>query len=340
MANASPILTQYQPHIEREIQAILAQRQGLLYDMMRRDLGWTDPGPTSNTIPPSLRIHGVLCLLTAKALSGGFDKALPAASAVELVHLFSVVHKDFQDAVTERDGKPSAWLAWGPGQAINLGDGLYALGRAALFRLSDHGVPAGYVLNALEALDKACLALCRGQYLDLSFQEQMDVSLASYMKMAEAKSGALLGCAMEMGGIVCGAEASTVNSLKACGQKLGIALQIRGDILHVWGDQGGESASAEVFNKRKVFPVVQLLDKSGVSIKKQLGAVYFKRVLEPHDVKAVLKVLEENKAKAASQKVVEQNVAEAMEAVDDLSMPSSAREELRALGHYITMMER
>jgi len=175
--------------------------------------------------------------------------------------------------------------------------------------------------------------------MDLSFQEQMDISMASYRKMAEAKTGALMGCAMELGGIVAAADESTRNALRSCGQKLGVALQIKSDILDVWGNKSSEGPSAEVFNKRKVFPVVQLLDKSGVSIKKQLGAIYFKRVLEPSDVKAVLKVLEENDAQAASQKVVEENVSQALEVVNGLSIPPEAKGDFGALGHYIAGLE-
>jgi geranylgeranyl diphosphate synthase type I len=335
MANPSEILARYQPHIEKELQGILSQRQGLLYDMMRRELGWAVDAPSDTQLYPT-RLHGAFCLTVANALSGGFDKALPAAAAVEMVNLFALVHKDFQDASAERDGKPSAWLTWGPGQAINLGDGLYALGRAALFRLTDHGVPPDRVIASLEALDKACYALCQGQYMDLAFQEQMDVSLASYNKMAEAKAGALMGCAMELGGIISGAGASTLTSLRDCGQKLGVTLQIRADILDVWGGAPGP----EVFNKRKLFPVVQLLDKSGVGTKKQLGAVYFKRVLEPGDVEMVLKVLEESGAREASQKAVEEKVSEALKTIEGLPVPPAAREEVQSLGRYITLLER
>jgi geranylgeranyl diphosphate synthase type I len=337
---ASPtIFSRYQQPIEKELQAILAQRHGLLYDMMRREFGWMDAGHPSDSAPPP-RLHAISCLLMANALSGASDKALPAAAAVELVHSFTVTHKDFQDAVTERDGRASAWLEWGPGQAINLGDGLYALGRAALFRLSAQGVPPGRVLQALEALDKACFTLCQGQYMDLAFQEQMDVSVSSYMKMAEAKTGALMGCAMELGGIAAGADALTLNALRGCGQKLGVALQVRRDILDVWAGKVGATPGPEVFNKRKVYPVVQLLDKSAVSIKRQLGAIYFKRVLEPTDVNSVLKALEENGARAASQKAVEDNVSEGLGVIDRLSVPPASREEFRALGHYITGLER
>ena len=69
------------------------------------------------------------------------DRALPAATAVEFVHHFSLIHDDIQNGNPDRDRRPAVWWHWGPGQAINAGDGLHALARLALFRLSCAAVP-------------------------------------------------------------------------------------------------------------------------------------------------------------------------------------------------------
>ena len=115
---------------------VFASRQGFLYDLLRYHLRWVDQrgAPEDNSLP--FHVHPMLALLSCEALSGDYDKALPAAAAVELIYDFVQVHGEVQAGMSDSPDRPSVWWVWGPAQAINAGDGLHAMARLTVMRLS------------------------------------------------------------------------------------------------------------------------------------------------------------------------------------------------------------
>ena len=111
--------------------------------------------------------------------------ALPGAAAVELGHNFSLVHDDIEDSDAERRHRPTLWAIWGVPLAINAGDALFALSRLALYRALDAGtVSDRRMLELMRVYDETCLALCEGQFLDISFERRTDVTVDEYMVRA------------------------------------------------------------------------------------------------------------------------------------------------------------
>ena len=102
------------------------------------------------------------------------------------------VHEDLQVAEPHMEGRAAVWWVWGPAQAINVGDGLHALARLALFRVQDGGLSADRTLAAVAAMDAGALRYFEGQYMELTFQERIDVTSKQYSTMARSKRGALL----------------------------------------------------------------------------------------------------------------------------------------------------
>ena len=177
-----------------------------------------------------------MALVACEALGADYRApALPAAAGVELVHHFTLVHGEVQTGRAEEPDRPSIWWVWGPAQAINAGDGLHALGRAAMMRMVSNGTSPERVLRAVRSLDTACLRLCEGQYMDLEFQDQMMVTTAAYMDMVNRKAGALTGCASESGALAATSSDSQADALHQAGVNFGAAWQIVGDISQLWG---------------------------------------------------------------------------------------------------------
>ena len=266
----------------------------MLYDLLRYHLGWTDErGNPAYDTPTRLHHCGVLALAAADAVSGDHVRAAPAASAVELAYNFVLVHNDVQAGrIDQTNDRPSIWWVWGPSQAINAGDGLHALARSALMRLGDGDVTAGTVLEALRSLDQACLTLCEGQYMDLTYQDQLMVSESDYLDMIRRKSGALAGCSARIGALAAGADDDTANALSGWGEKLGMALQVRNDINDLWGAQGDGFTASNVLNKKKSLPLIHALQHAPTAPKRELGGIYMKRVLEPSDSARIIAILD------------------------------------------------
>ena len=327
---ASPNLLQLSQSIETSLRATLQDRSEPLYRLMEYHMGWVDEHGLAQAPPSAPRLHASWCLLTCSLLGGDVQRALPAATAVELVHHFSLIHDDIQNGNPERDRRPAVWWHWGPGQAINAGDGLHALARLALFRLSCADVPHEAVLQATRILDQACLALCEGQYTDLVFQDRIDVTRAAYMRMAEARTGALIGCAAELGALLAGASDETQTAVATAGRKLGLALQVHRDVGNLWG----RAATGDILNKSKTLPVVYALEKGDLRTKRGLGTLYLKRVLEPTDVPGLLTILDGVGSREFCQQVVHDTFEEALALLEQQGLsPSAVREGWAALVH-------
>ena len=120
-------MDRYLPLIEQELRDALSDRAGLAgyYGMMRYHMGWLDAHLEPVQAPQGKRLRPVLCLLTCEAVGGSLDHALPAATAIELVHNFSLIHDDIEDQGLTRRHRQTVWSVWGSAQGINCGDGMY-----------------------------------------------------------------------------------------------------------------------------------------------------------------------------------------------------------------------
>ena len=313
----APAIDSLAARVEAELHEILGARQMPLYDMMSYHLGWADARGESRPQAQRERSHGAACLAACYAAGGDMEVALPAAASVELIEGFSQVHDDVQGGNPSRDNQDAVWWVWGPAQAINAGDGMHALARLAMFRLQERGVSAETTFRAVQMLDEASLELCEGRFQDLEAQERIDLSVEAYLEMASSKTGALYSCAMKLGALVASAGPAVIDAFGSCGVNIGIAAQIRQDLMQLWGDaQGNGQPSSEVLNKKKLLPVVYAVEKANLNEKRRLGDIYFKRVLEKDDVVAVREILEGLGAKAHCEQMVagyQRNAEEALE---------------------------
>ncbi len=320
--------------VEAALQEIVNERGFPLYDMMGYHLGWRGAHGLDNDAPRRQeRWLGVLTLLSCGAVGGDIEPCMPAAAALELVDKFAEIHDDVQDGNPQRNERDAVWWVWGPAQAINAGDGMHALGRLALLRLAEGGVTDEVVFDIVRLVDRASLRACEGRFRELEAQERIDLSVAAYLAMASDKSGALMGCAMQVGALVGGADEGTSQALAECGEKLGVALQIRSDLEAIWGSGKDSQPSVEVLNKKKLLPVVYALEHASISEKRAMGEIYFKRVLEADDALKLRDVIEELGARAACEDIAATLVREAHDAVQVSGMGEEGRARVSA---YIT----
>ncbi|HEY74715.1 MAG TPA: polyprenyl synthetase family protein [Thermoflexia bacterium] len=257
----SAFTSRYLPALEAEMQAVVtapAPEVHDLYGYLRYHLGWIDEHFQPRRGRTGKRIRPVLCLLSCEACGGDWEQALPAAAAVELLHNFSLIHDDIEDHDATRRGRPTVWALWGVPQAINAGDALFILAHIALLRLSARGIPAETVTAALRIFDHACLRLTEGQFMDIRFEQEEEVSLEDYLSMIEGKTAALLSAACELGALVAGVPPDQQERLRAFGRHLGLAFQIQDDILGIWGDpeKTGKPVGSDLRSRKKTLPIL------------------------------------------------------------------------------------
>ncbi|GAB2857525.1 family 2 encapsulin nanocompartment cargo protein polyprenyl transferase [Streptomyces deserti] len=261
------------------VDPVLRDALGSLPGPMRRvalyHFGWehadgtpAEGGSSGKAIRPAL-------VLAASAALGGpeaREAAVRAAAAVELVHNFTLLHDDVMDRDTTRRHRPTAWTVFGDADAILAGDALQAL---ALRLLAEDPHPAARAAAA--RLADCVVELCAGQHADTAMERCRpgEVTLDQTLAMAEAKTGALLGCACATGALYAGAEEADVTALDAFGREAGLAFQLIDDVIGIWGDprRTGKPAGADLAARKKSLPVVAAL-VSGTPAAAELAALY------------------------------------------------------------------
>ena len=335
------VLERYRAEINEELRAILAQHTSPLYDMMRYHLGWIDAQGQSTGEGGGKALRPTLCLLACEAVGGNYQVALPAAASIELIHNFSLIHDDIEDRSPQRRHRPTVWSLWGVPQAINAGDAMYALSRLALFRLMDRDVPPLKVLQTARILDETCLRLCQGQYLDISFQDRLDIGVDAYLEMIDGKTASLIESALWIGALLGTEDEGVVEGFRRCGRNLGLAFQMRDDVLGIWGKEEtiGKSTVTDVQEKKKSLPIVYALEKAAGRAKAQLVRTYSKEKIEPEDGVLVRDILDAVGAQAYVQEKAEEYYRQALAELDALSLRSPAQEELRTLAAFLIERE-
>ena len=301
--NLRPIFDHYLPPLEQALRATLPVPRPELkwhYNMMHYHLGWMDETFVPTVGHGGKRLRPLLCLLVTEASGGTLEQAMPAAVALELLHNFSLVHDDIEDNSTTRRGRPTVWSVWGVPQAINVGDGLFAVTRLVLGQLADRGLPLERTLVAMRAFDAACVALTEGQFLDMSFEERADVTLGEYLRMIQGKTAALVCVAAQLGALIAGAPPETVAHYARFGKDLGIAFQIHDDWLGVWGEEDitGKPVGDDIRQRKKNYPVVYALEQLASAGDTRLAELYCREQMDEPAVQAVLQILEEVDAEA------------------------------------------
>src|SRR5215211_6954985 len=215
-----------------EVQARVAQ----FYAMQEYQLGWRDEQLAPTHVDPGKLLRPQLTLLACRVAGGDPRRALPLAAGIQLIHDFSLIHDDIEDNSDTRRGRPTVWKLWGLAQGINTGDGMFVVAHLALHQLSQAGTPADVTLEVLKRFDQTILTICEGQFLDLSFEGNLQISEADYLTMISRKTAALSAAAAGLGAIIGGADATTAQALFDFGQNLGLAFQVQDDVLGIWGD--------------------------------------------------------------------------------------------------------
>jgi geranylgeranyl diphosphate synthase type I len=235
-------------------------------------------------------VRPALALLAARAVGGSADHAVPAAVAVELVHDFSLLHDDVIDKDCLRRHRPAVWAVFGTGPAVLAGDALLVV---ALRTLLD--VPGDRGGAAVRELVAVLADLMRGQSQDVAFEKAEAVETADYLAMAEGKTGALMGGACALGGLLAGADEERVAGLRDFGRCLGVAFQCVDDLLGIWGasERSGKPVGADLAARKKSLPVVAALSTTGEA-GRRLSALYGgTRPLDETDVALAATLIEE-----------------------------------------------
>ncbi len=343
--NLQPIFERYLPPLEQALREATSARRPELkphYGMMHYHLGWVDEAFMPVSDGGGKRLRPLLCLLVTEAVGGPMKRAMPAAVALELLHNFSLAHDDIEDNSATRRGRLSIWKVWSIPQAINVGDGLFALTHLILTQLADRGVPPARAMEAMRAFTAACVALTEGQFLDMSFETRLDVTLDEYLQMIQGKTAALIRVACQLGALIAGAPPEIVIHYTRFGEHLGLAFQIQDDWLGVWGEEAitGKPVGDDIRERKKNYPVVYALEQLAKTGDPRLDNLYRRENMDEARVQAILDILREVDAAAHTQQIVHAYHEQALTALAATGIENQAQTWLTGLARALASRQK
>jgi geranylgeranyl diphosphate synthase type I len=361
------VFQRYHQEILQELhRAFLIQHtslaEGINYDallkldgQMQYHLGWVDQqfrpanGHPGKLLRPKLLLLSYELVWTQGQPSSTYPlalslrPALPAAAAIELAHNFTLLHDDIQDGDVERRHRPTVWSVWGMPQAILVGDALFALTRLHLWKVLDEGVEPATALHLAKLLDTALLKLTEGQHLDMSFERQQQISLSSYEEMISRKTGILMGCATEMGAILGTHNQEIIEGLARFGHTLGLAFQIRDDMLGVWATEAelGKLPAGDIYRRKKSLPILHAFQYAQPDDRQVMAKIYSQDApITQQQVQEILTIFvrtqtREYCAQFLAQQCQQARLALAQAATTHNALATRARTDLEALIDFV-----
>jgi len=299
-------------------------------------MGWQDEHGHSCNRESGKFVRSGFCLLSCQAVEGDTSQILPAAAAIELIHNFSLIHDDIEDASDERHHRPTIWKLWGQSQAINAGDAMFALAYVALLKLKEREIVDEKMAGSIRMLSLACLELCDGQYLDVAYENRLDITIEDYLDMATKKTAALFAVSTALGACLGNADSKVVDFFHMFGKELGIAYQIYDDISGIWGtsEKIGKSVG-DISQRKKTLPVVYGLQNSDSMERKRLRKFYSQKSIEGEDSTEVMKILDRSGARDHAENLAQQYYHKALAHLEATGLDSSRLAPLKETTNFL-----
>ena len=217
------------------------------------------------------RMRPILLLMAHQLFDDNIEKAISPALGVEIFHNFTLLHDDIMDQAPLRRGQQTVHEKWNKNVAILSGDTM--LVQAYNFMAN---VDQSIVKELLAVFNKTATQVCEGQQMDMDFESQKEVPLQTYLKMIEYKTAVLLAASLQIGGITANASKDEQDHLYQFGINMGIAFQLKDDLLDVFGDEAdfGKQIGGDIRSNKKTFLFLKALQLAKGQQKKDLFSYY------------------------------------------------------------------
>ena len=199
------------------------------------------------------RVRPVLTLMACEAMGGELSHALDAAVGLEMFHNFTLLHDDVMDNADVRRGKTTVHRRWNANTAILSGDTMLTIATQYIARTANWQV--------MDLFNKTAIEIYEGQQWDMDYEHRTDVTVEEYVNMIRLKTSVLLGCALKTGALIADADEQQANLLYGAGVNMGLAFQLRDDVLDVWGDPAtfGKEIGGDIMNNKKTFLLINAI---------------------------------------------------------------------------------
>lgn len=279
------------------------------------------------------RIRPVLTLMSAEIFDAAYQKALPAALAVEVFHNFSLVHDDIMDDAPLRRGKATVHEKWNLNTGILSGDAMLILA----YQYFEQYEPLIF-RDLAKLFSKTALEVCEGQQWDVDFEERNDVTIPEYLKMIQYKTAVLVAAAMKMGAIIAETTEENANLIYDFGLNLGLAFQLQDDFLDAFGNPEtfGKQVGGDIIENKKTYLYLKAAAFSKEEEAKQLRYLFS---IQPEDntekIATVKALFNSSGAAAATQEAIQDFTFKAFQTLDKMNISADKKGMLKTFGENL-----
>jgi geranylgeranyl diphosphate synthase type II len=203
------------------------------------------------------RIRPALTLMACNLFSENIQPALNAALGIEIFHNFTLLHDDIMDKADVRRGQLTVHKKWNDNTAILSGDVMQIASYQFIAK-----APLPYLKQVLDLFSQTAAEICEGQQYDVDFEKREHVKAEEYLEMIRLKTAVLLGCALKTGALIGGAGEEDAQLLYDFGINIGLAFQLKDDLLDVYGDEAtfGKKIGGDILCNKKTYLLIHAID--------------------------------------------------------------------------------
>ncbi|UYZ62232.1 polyprenyl synthetase family protein [Hymenobacter weizhouensis] len=282
------------------------------------------------------RIRPLLTLLGAHLFTDDLSPVIKPALATEVFHNFTLLHDDLMDQAPLRRGHATVHEKWNPNVAILSGDVM--LVRAYELLLD---VPPPLLAHVLRRFSQTAAEVCEGQQWDMNFETEAQVSIEQYLDMIRLKTAVLLGFALELGALLGGASRADADHLRQFGTDIGLAFQLRDDLLDVYGDAAtfGKRVGGDIVSDKKTFLLLTAQAQANATQQAILARHIGQPALDAEaKVQAVRAIYDELEIRPQTEALINDYFQDALHHLERVAAPETRKEPLRRLA--LQLMER
>jgi geranylgeranyl diphosphate synthase type II len=283
------------------------------------------------------RIRPVLTLLACDMYGGNIEDALDAAISLEMFHNFTLIHDDIMDKAPLRRGKATVYKKWNTDIAILSGDTLFAKAYQVAINTNER-----YLKKVLVVLTKVAIDVCEGQQYDMNFETDKNVTIPKYIEMIRLKTAALIGSCLKAGAIIGNASEEEAENIYKFGENLGIAFQLKDDLLDVYGDEVvfGKKEGGDIVSNKKTYLSIKAFELAEGDDAKTLSYFFSgKDFSESEKINNIKNIYNKLLVKDLAEKEMTYYYQCSLNYLDKINLDSDKKQELKKLAEKLIIRE-
>jgi octaprenyl-diphosphate synthase len=274
------------------------------------------------------QMRPLLVFLTARLNGDITESAYVAATFIELLHTASLVHDDVVDDANERRGALSINALWNSKIAVLVGD--YLLSKGMLISVEKHRY------DMLQIVSDAVKSMSEGELLQLQKSRKFNLKEEDYFKIISCKTAALISACTACGAKSVTEDPETIRLMKEFGENIGIAFQIRDDLLdYETTGLTGKASGNDIKERKSTLPLIHALERSGNSQRRHILGIVKNRKKSKSEINEVISFAAENGGMEYAELKMNQYRDKAL-AILDSYPPSDVKESLKEFVYYTT----